>query len=265
MNPKIEPIFNPYENIGPYRISHRVSSSPYEEGKYAPHLHIRAYHENVRKVRVSPYSNETIELSVPKKFILSDTKRFVADNEMALFAKLKEVLDNQFDVSPEPLTYDSKVPFLGKELPIRSIPENSDDTGYIEDGAAYLKQGLSSVEIHEVWLTLLGEVAYGLLKPKLDRYAKAMRLRYNRLEIDDGRRTFGSFNDETKVIFLSRRLLIMSEPVVDFLIVHELAHAVSLSHGEEHDAVIGKVLPNYDEIDSKFNDYCSRLIEQGWI
>ncbi|MDL2218232.1 M48 family metallopeptidase [Christensenellaceae bacterium OttesenSCG-928-M15] len=269
MAQRIEPKMFCMEDIGPYRFSQRISTYPYAIGKYAPHLHIMAYHENVRKVRVTPYPNETIELDIPKKFTLADTKRFVADNEMELLLALKIMLDCETNLNPhfdpDPIAYESKVSILGKELPIHALPEGGQHSRHLNSDAIYLEPGLFSGEIRDTVLDLLGEMAYELLNPRLDHYAKLMNAQYSGLEIDDGRRTFGSYNKQTKVVFLSRRLLMMSESVIDFLIVHELAHIDSFSHGAEHDAVMAKILPNYEELDVAFFESCEGLLRKGWI
>jgi len=54
-------------------------------------------------------------------------------------------------------------------------------------------------------------------------------------------------------------------PIIDFLIVHELAHNISVAHGEEHDEVVGNVLPKFEEFDNAFNRGVSDLIERGWV
>ena len=150
-------------------------------------------------------------------------------------------------------------------MPIRILPDGDESGGCIRDGAVYLKPGLSGNEIREETLRLMGELAYGIFKPKLDNFAKAMNVRYSRLLIDDGRRSFGLYNQVNGDIFHSRRLLMMSDAVIDFLIVHELAHAEEFTHSEEHDAVMEKIIPDYNERDDAFHETCERLIKQGWL
>lgn len=265
MHPQIEPKLDWNENIGPYQFSHRAASSPYEAGKYAPHLHIAAYHESVRKVRIFSCPNEIIRMDIPRRYTLNDTKRFVAEHEQVLFDQLKMLLDSEVDVVREPLTCDSKIPYGGKDYPIRILPENAESNGQWSDEALYLKAGLSSESIREASLDLLGEMAYATLKPKVDHISKKMKIKYSGLEIDDGRRTFGTFNIITKEIFLSRRLLMMSEDLIDFLIIHELAHAVAPAHGGKHDAEMARMLANHDALDFDFNESCSDLLLRGWI
>jgi len=260
--PEIKPKMFVYEFLD---LSATIDGSPYAEGTFAPHLHMKGIRSKRKTIRVVPYANEFFELLVPNGFTLADMKQFVAENGREIYDGLQEMLDAEYPQKSAPLTYESKVPYLGGDLPIRILPDGDDSGGYIKDGAVHLSPGLSGDEIREAALRLMGEYAYGIYKDRLDRYAKAMKIKYSRLLIDDGRRSFGSYNQMTGDIFLSRRLLMMSEAVIDFLIVHELAHADEFTHSEEHDAVMEKVMPDYDERDDEFHEMCRRLLEQGWI
>lgn len=264
MSPSIEPRF-PYEDFGPYVFAHRLSSYPLDAGPYAPHLHIQAYHENVKTTQVVPCANETFELYIPRKFNLRDTERVVAENEGEMFLVMKTLLDEQADYPPAAPEYGSMVPYLGKEIEVRALPEDTVRGSHVEGNAVHVPNGLSPDELREAVLDVLGDMAYGILKPRLDSFAKRMGIQYRCLDIDDGRRTFGNFHGRTKEIFLSRRLLMMSESIIDFLIVHELAHGRQLSHGPEHDAVMSQTLPNHEEIDAAFTDSCDELLRQGWL
>lgn len=72
----------------------------------------------MREVRIASIANETIELDIPKKFTLNDTRQFILDNENILFRLFEEMIDDEVDFAPEQITSDSCVPFLGEELPI---------------------------------------------------------------------------------------------------------------------------------------------------
>lgn len=264
MRPQIEPRF-PFEEFGPFAFAHRHSAFPYAEGKYAPHLHIQAYHEDVDVTQATPYANEIIELSIPRAFTLSDTKQLVAENEEEMFLSLKTLLDEETDYAPATPTYGSMIPCLGKEVEVRTLPENTDCGPYLDDTAIYLEKELSPNEIREAVLDVLGDKAYSMLKPRLDRFARKMGIKYRSLDIDDGRRTFGTFHSRTKEICLSRRLLMMNESIIDFLIVHELAHGKHLPHGPEHDAIMADMLPDHEDADIDFSKSCDDLLIKGWL
>ena len=202
-------------------------------------------------------------MKIPKEWKLADTKKYIAERETELYSTLQEYLDDEFDVTIEPLTYDGVFPYLGKNLQIRTLQIG--EKPHITDNAVYLPAGLSEKELRATALELLAENAYLLMFPKLQHFSKVMQLSFSVLEIDDNRRSFGGYNDRYKYITLSRRLLMLSEPIIDFLIVHELAHNEIVAHNKQHDAIVKSVLPNYEELDISFNKGVADLIKRGWV
>ena len=65
--------------FGPIQISIRVSDEPYEEGNYAPWLHIQAYHTNRKKAVVTSLKDDILEMEVPRKFYRADVEAFISE------------------------------------------------------------------------------------------------------------------------------------------------------------------------------------------
>jgi hypothetical protein len=122
---------HPLRDLGSYGFAHDAIDYPYDEKlHYAPRLHVQAYHDSPDDmIYVDVRDYETIYLSIPKDCKYDDTTEFVAQNETAFFLKLSEILSEQYDGEIPPLTYDSTVPYLGRELPIRisSVVRLDDD------------------------------------------------------------------------------------------------------------------------------------------
>jgi len=252
------------------QIIHCIQESPDDKQyHYAQRMYIRTFHdERCKLVDVVFRDDECVELYVPTQFDSSrDLKDFMEENGDAIFAEKKRRLDEESKIGfkSEPLTYGSTVPFLGESLPIRAINDDDSHEVFLQDGFIFIKAGLSDTEIRAAVLKLCRNTAYEYMKPKVDHYAKIMGVEYSRLEIDDGRRTLGSFHDIYKSITLSRRLMLTNESIIDFMIVHELAHASTLRHDENHDFEMEKFLPDYEERDVAFSKTCDFLIEKGWL
>jgi predicted metal-dependent hydrolase len=260
MKPKITPRLPEFGSI---QISVPVGSEPYEEGKYVPHLHIKAYHEKVKVINVAPMPDEAIEMEVPHGFYTSDMLDFMEENGEKIYQALQRMLDGERESPPEPLTYDSKVPYLGEYVPIRLADEETKE-GF-RDHAVYIRPGLSSGGIRDTVLKLFGDMAYGILKPRLDHFAGIMGVKYTALKIDDGRRTWGSFHGITRDIFMTRRMLMFSKMIIDSLIVHELAHSKETPHNEEFYNEIMKIMPDYEDADEAHMEAAGRLYDEGWI
>ena len=250
---------------GPIQLSIRVSNESCQDGGYAPWLHIRAYHTNRKKVVITSFKDEKVEMEVPQKFYKADMKAYISICGEDILKDLKNALDSEWGTPPVPLTYDSLIPFRGNYVPICILSDNSSDKNYFSDDVLYLKSGLQNDEIRNVVLDLFGEMAYDVFKKRLDYFAKIMKVQYEKLEIDDGRRTWGSYNEETEVIFMSRRMIMMNDSAIDSLIVHELAHTKFFNHNENFHNELLKVMPNYDEVDKAFLDTAQKLFEEGWI
>jgi len=252
------------------QIIYPIQESPDDEQfHYAQRLCVRTYHEERRKkVDAVILEDERIELYVPRKFNSArDLKIFMDEYGLALLTEKNRIFDEESKAIRKigPLSYDSKLPFLGRYLPIKIIAENDNRDVFVQENAIYMKAGLSDTEIRFALLKLCRNKAYEYLKPKVDHYANIIGVAYSRLEIDDGRRTWGIFHDVDKRVILSRRLMMMSEFIIDSIIVHELAHGLSFSHGENHDFEMSKILPDYEERDDAFYETCRVLIGQGWI
>lgn len=250
--------------FGPIQISVRLGDEPHTEGSFAPHLHIKAYHENVKIINIAPRPDEIIEMQVPHGFYTADMLEFIETSGMKIYSELQKYLDAEQEGLPEPLTYNSTIPFMGEYLPICALADD-ESVACFRDQAVYLKPGLSSDGICESVLKLFGDMAYGLLKPRLDHFAEIMDVQYSSLGIDDGRRTWGSFNIVTHAIFLSRRLLMISKAGIDSIIVHELAHSKVHIHDEMFLNEILKIIPKYEEVDDAFGEAARRLYAEGWI
>ncbi|MCL2188672.1 MAG: M48 family metallopeptidase [Defluviitaleaceae bacterium] len=252
------------------QIIYSIQESPDDaQYKYAQRMYVRTFHEEERDiVDVEIRDDERIELYVPMSFESEyDLKPFMDENGDAILAERNRRLNEKIEgVSQhESLAYNSKLPFLGEYLPICTIDAGSKHESFVQNGAIHMRSGLSDTEIRAELLKLCRNTAYDYLKLKVDHFAKIMGVSYSNLKIDDGRRTWGLFNDVNKSIILSRRLMMMSESIINLLVVHELAHGLEFYHGHHHNFEMEKILPNYEARDEAFHETCETLLAQGWI
>jgi len=250
---------------GPIQVTLPIGEEP-GDGQSGRYIHVRAYHvPRCKRIKLRLCEDESIELDVPYGFHLEHLEAFMAANGEEIYDDIQSDLDEQWEDPPEPLSYDSRIPFLGAYVPIRILPDDSDSNGYFDDGAVYLKPDLSSEGIRRAVLDIFGSIAYGILKERIEHYANIMGVRYSALKIHDGRRTFGTYNMETYVIFLSCRALMLSIAGIDSLIIHELAHAKVFNHSEDFLNEILKVMPDYEAIDEAAGEAVRQLFVEGWI
>jgi predicted metal-dependent hydrolase len=82
-----------------------------------------------------------------------------------------------------------------------------------------------------------------LFTARLDYYAPQLGVHWQRLSLSSARTRWGSASS-TGWIRLNWRLMHLPLPVIDYVVVHELAHLREMNHGPRFWALVGAVLPD---------------------
>lgn len=87
-------------------------------------------------------------------------------------------------------------------------------------------------------------------------YSQKMNINFNKFSISNATKRWGSCGTNGSINF-SWRLIMAPVDVIDYVIVHELAHIIELNHSKRFWAVVKKVIPDYAERRKwlKDNDY----------
>lgn len=92
----------------------------------------------------------------------------------------------------------------------------------------------------------LRELARTYLTTKTEEYSGIMGLKFGRITITGAKTRFGSCSSKGNISY-SYRLMLYPEAVIDYVVVHELAHLVEMNHSRRFYAIVEKVLPDYKE------------------
>lgn len=83
--------------------------------------------------------------------------------------------------------------------------------------------------------------------PKVKEYAHIMGLEYGELKITSAKTRYGSCNTKTHNLCFSYKLIQKPAELVDYVIVHELAHIVHPNHSKDFYGLIEQYMPDYKE------------------
>lgn len=86
--------------------------------------------------------------------------------------------------------------------------------------------------------------ARALVLKKLDQFNNFYHFNYRRLSIRNQRSRWGSCSKNGGLNF-NYRVLFLPEPLLDYVIVHELCHLQELNHGPIFWNLVAKVVPDY--------------------
>lgn len=88
------------------------------------------------------------------------------------------------------------------------------------------------------------EIARAIFAQKVSYYAAIMNVTYNRISIREQKTRWGSCSSLGNLNF-NWRLIFAPEEVVDYVVVHELAHRIEMNHSKAFYHIIESVLPDY--------------------
>jgi predicted metal-dependent hydrolase len=98
---------------------------------------------------------------------------------------------------------------------------------------------------HSTQLWLTGR-ARRLFTARLDHFAPLLGVRWQRMRLMSARTRWGSASKDAS-IRLNWRLIHFAQQIIDYVVVHELAHLLEMNHSQRFWAHVERVLPDYAE------------------
>lgn len=129
-------------------------------------------------------------------------------------------------------------------------------------GGDHLRIAGRDPEARNALRTWLMTRARRLLPDHVDRVARATGLRPAGLSIRRQRTRWGSCTARRR-INLNCSALFLGEPLLDYLIVHELCHLKHMNHSERFWSLVASFVPDYRRLDAQLADSWS--VVPGWV
>jgi len=213
-----------------------------------------------RKTIAIQIRNGVVEVRAPLR-----TPMQVIDN----FVKLKEGwISERLAISSEraesrkyfTLTYGDLVTYRGKQYHITEKP--GDRVGF--DGESfYMPPGLSPRQVRAACIQIYRQLAERYITKRAFMLALIMSVLPSAVRINSAKARWGSCSVKQSVNF-SWLLIMADDDVIDYVIVHELAHIKELNHSANFWAVVERVIPEYRELKARLSDLQNKLAGEDW-
>jgi len=209
----------------------------------------------------------SIEIQDEKSFLVK-SPYFVSTGKINQFIKLNEswirekflILEKQKQENPpRRFVKGEKFMYLGRSYELK-IVEKSKYSFYFDD-CFYLSYSVRNLDkIKEIVFLWYKKQAYRYFVKKTRYYADFMNVQYQKLRVSSAVKQWGSCGSKDN-INLAWRLIMAPEWVIDYVIVHELAHLRHRNHSKKFWIFVKKVFPQYQEAKKWLNRYghCLKL------
>lgn len=182
---------------------------------------------------------------------ISDVKLFLEKlkNELPeVFTKPMPETENKDTVPDQEQETAGKVLYLGNlcEVELTINPAQKQPTVFLVDNKFHITLTSKEQDPSALCEDFLRRQALDFLTARAKELAGKMEVTFNNLTVKDQKSLWGSCSQKNNLNF-SYRLIKMPRAVIDYLIVHELAHLRHFDHGPDFWATVEKFVPDYKQ------------------
>jgi len=148
-------------------------------------------------------------------------------------------------------------PYLGEDCEILVEQRPSS----IVDGESFrlASHHVEETSVKRALETLYRRKARERFEARADHFAEQMELAYEKIEVRNQRTKWGSCST-SGTLGLNWRLLMAPPDVLDYVVVHELAHLREQNHTSEFWRLVGEYIPDYERRAQWLNEHSVSLI-----
>lgn len=203
-------------------------------------------------------SAEGLTVSAPRWSSLPEVEAVLREKARWVLAKLGDAQQRAERQAEARIDWreGAELPFLGTPLVLALDPRQRHGGGAVlqppeaEGAAARLLLGLphsaTPAQLRDTTQAWLMRQARRVFTQRLDHFAPQLGVRWQRLALSSAGTRWGSASADGS-IRLNWRLIHFREPVIDYVVVHELAHLREMNHSPRFWQHVQGVLPDYAE------------------
>jgi predicted metal-dependent hydrolase len=195
--------------------------------------------------------DDGLHVTAPRRAILTDIDNAIRAKQRWILTKLHERGERRAKRAERvPLVWEdgARLPYLGGEITLRLQPAARSHCVFDAESRELrvgVTPGLSEWQLKERIKLWFQAEAKRLFVERLDFYAPQLDVRYSALTLSSAGTRWGSCTIGGS-IRLNWRLVHYALPLLDYVVVHELAHLREMNHSPRFWAVVGSVYADYD-------------------
>ncbi|MBH1963173.1 MAG: M48 family metallopeptidase [Comamonadaceae bacterium] len=205
-------------------------------------------------------SADGLVVSAPRITSIMEVEAALREKERWIVTKLREARERQDRMESTRIEWreGASIPFLGELVFLEIDPRQRHGRGgavlqadgELAPGTARrtLQLGLpdsaTPAQLRDITQAWLMRQARRIFTARLDHFAPQLGVQWQKLTLSSAGTRWGSASADGS-IRLNWRLVHFSEPIIDYVVVHELAHLHEMNHGPRFWAHVERVLPDY--------------------
>jgi predicted metal-dependent hydrolase len=184
----------------------------------------------------------TLTVRAPLRMAEAEVRRFV--EAKSDWVKRKQAQAAEDAVVPHQFVDGEQFSFLGKAIPLRLVPDPA--SALVMDGECFRLSRSRQPDARALLVAWYRAQARKIITERVEYFARSHNFKPVKLRISPARTRWGSCSRKGTLSF-SWRLVMAPPEVVDYVVVHELAHLREMNHSRAFWELVGMILPGYKQ------------------
>jgi len=197
-----------------------------------------------------------LEVRAPRQITRRQIDAIVAEKSLWIEKQQERARISQEKAKPRPLADGARLWFLGKGYPL-CLTEDGPARAHLIHGFNLPRSALPNADRHLIaWYR---QQARKIISGRVAYFSELHRLTYRAIRITSARARWGSCSSQNTLSF-PWRLVMAPMEVIDYIVVHELAHTIVKNHSQAFWNLVGSMLPEF-KIQRKWLKLNGRLLD----
>jgi len=191
--------------------------------------------KNMRRMLLRVEKRGEIKISLPKA-LFSSTNAFILEHEAWILSQHAQI--------KEPFAQNSSFYFRAKKYSIA----HHDKAFALAEESVYLHPSRAKKQSNAFYT----KEAKKYLPERLEYFQEKMKVEFSGLKFYCSKRKWGSCSSK-RVITLSPYMMKLNDEMMDYILVHELAHLKHMNHSKDFYSFVEVFVPEYKRIQKEIN------------
>ncbi|MCD4652550.1 M48 family metallopeptidase [bacterium] len=224
-----------------------------QHGKYKYYLYrdMRA-----RRMSMRWQHDRGLIIVIPVRITIQNALSFINSNEKWIENRQKQWLTLLENPEIPNFRIGGQVMYKGRLIPVKAKDNGSSEPGIIfnEEIISIINPDQIQATIESILVAVMRDRARQEFIPLVRKYAKEFSIEVKRISIRDQRTRWGSWSSRNNMN-LNWRLIMLPDPIIHYIIIHELMHHYQPNHSKAFWISVEKHCPNWKNHRNELKKY----------
>jgi len=196
---------------------------------------------NRRSIALEIQSDGNLVVRIPKHVSLSVIQNLLKEKQQWIIEKQKVIHERQCKITPKHYVQGEEFYYIGKKFKLDIVDNLSTP---IDFNNGFNISSRYKGNIKELLTCWYKKQAGKIIPQCVDQISDSHNLSFNNIKITSAERRWGSCTGK-KTINFSWRIIMLPSEIIEYIVIHELAHLKELNHSNKFWFVVGQMMPDY--------------------